>query len=99
MKRSWAVKFPNKPALMVWGSTEPVSLATGWEKLPSSVIRRKSWELSRWKVWKIICTPERQADRDSGQRGSEGGKSLLTVLGHESMGQSIKISSQDVTLT
>lgn len=39
-KRSWTLKLPNRPALMEGGRTEPVSLATGSVKLPSSVMSR-----------------------------------------------------------
>lgn len=40
MKRSWALKFPYRPALTGAGLSEPVSRARGWAKLPFSVIRR-----------------------------------------------------------
>lgn len=40
MNLSCAVKFPKSPALMVGGKTDPVNLATGSVKLPSSVMSR-----------------------------------------------------------
>lgn len=40
MNRSWAVKFPNSPALIVGGKTDPANLATGSVKLPSSVMSK-----------------------------------------------------------
>lgn len=40
MKRSWALKFPYRPAFTGAGLSEPVSRARGWAKLPFSVIRR-----------------------------------------------------------
>lgn len=40
INRSCAVKFPKRPALIVGGKTEPVNLATGSVKLPSSVMSK-----------------------------------------------------------